>query len=62
MILLLLEQKNLNKKENIFFEIQINHINTDRTGCIIGITKNKVNPIYTSDIAVGMTGNKFNTN
>jgi len=44
-----------------YWEVTIDRLNVDRSGMVIGITKDKKgSSSYKSDIAIGMSGNRFN--
>jgi len=44
-----------------YWEVIIDHLNVDKSGMVIGITKDKKgSSSYKSDIAIGMSGNRFN--
>ena len=42
----------------LYWEVQILHLNHDRSGMCIGITNNRSSSVYNKDIGIGMSGNR----
>lgn len=47
------------KGGKLYWEIKLDKINSDKSGTTIGITANKNSSYFSSDITIGMSGNKY---
>lgn len=47
-------------KGKVYWEVTIHHLNTDRTGLRVGITKNNTPSSFSQDIMIGMSGIRHN--
>jgi hypothetical protein len=57
----LIGTKAFQKSDVIYYEVQVNKINKDKTGICVGLTTSKNEAYYSSDIVVGLSGNKHGT-